>query len=260
MDAVVIAGGIPQPKDPLYPFTQGGPKALLPIAGKPMVQWVLEALDGADRIERVVMVGLAEEQGVVGRKVSAWLPNAGEMTANICRGVDQVLARNPAAVHVAIVSADIPAVQPSHVDWVVERAEESDDDVYYTVISREVMEKRFPESRRSYVRLKDVEVCGGDLNVIRAALVHDSNPIWQRLLAARKNAFKQAALLGFDTLLLLLLRQVTLEQAVQRASRRLGVKGRALLSPFAELGMDVDKPHQLELLRADLERRMGNPG
>jgi NDP-sugar pyrophosphorylase family protein len=44
MDAIVIAGGIPEPGDPLYEYTQGQPKALLDIAGKPMVQWVLDAL------------------------------------------------------------------------------------------------------------------------------------------------------------------------------------------------------------------------
>ena len=43
MDAIVIAGGIPQPEEPLYEYTQGIPKAMLNIAGKPMVQWVLDA-------------------------------------------------------------------------------------------------------------------------------------------------------------------------------------------------------------------------
>jgi NDP-sugar pyrophosphorylase family protein len=47
MDAVVTAGGIPQPEELLYPYTQGKPKAMLDIGGKPMVQWVLDALSGS---------------------------------------------------------------------------------------------------------------------------------------------------------------------------------------------------------------------
>jgi hypothetical protein len=54
---------------------------------------------------------------------------------------------------------------------------------------------------------------------------------------------------------LLLLRRVTLEGAVKRASRRLKVKGRAIVCPYAEVGMDVDKPHQLEIMRQDLGRK-----
>ncbi len=49
MDAIVIAGGIPEPGEPLYPYTQGKPKATLEISGKPMAQWVLDALNGAAR-------------------------------------------------------------------------------------------------------------------------------------------------------------------------------------------------------------------
>ena len=58
MDAIIIAGGIPKPEDPLYPYTQGRSKALVEIAGKPLIQWVLDALVDAKTIERIVIVGL----------------------------------------------------------------------------------------------------------------------------------------------------------------------------------------------------------
>ena len=61
MDAIVMAGGIPQPEDPLYEYTQGEPKALLDIAGKPMIQWVLDAISGSESVERVVLISLPED-------------------------------------------------------------------------------------------------------------------------------------------------------------------------------------------------------
>jgi hypothetical protein len=79
--------------------------------------------------------------------------------------------------------------------------------------------------------------------------------IWHKLVASRKNVFKQAALIGYDTLLLLLLRRLTINDAVRRVAQRLDITGRAVVCPYAEVGMDVDKPHQLELLNAYLERR-----
>jgi hypothetical protein len=33
------------------------------------------------------------------------------------------------------------------------------------------------------------------------------------------------------------------------AEQKLGLRGRVHLSPFAEIGMDVDKPHQLDMVR-----------
>jgi hypothetical protein len=138
------------------------------------------------------------------------------------------------------------------VDWVVNTAMQTDDDAYYNVITRQVMEARYPNSKRSYTRFKDMEVCGGDMNVIRARIGTERDALWERVIAARKNVFKQASLIGYDTLLLMLLRILTLEDAVKIVSKRLSLKGRAVLCPYAEIGMDVDKPFQLEIIRDDL--------
>ena len=252
MDAIVIAGGIPQAGEPLYEFTQGSPKALLDIAGKPMVQWVLDALSDSERVERVVIVSLPEESGLQCAKPVTYVPNQGGMIDNIRAGVQKVQELNPAAHHVLTVSSDIPAIKPEMVDWLVNTAMQTDHDIYYNVITRQNMEARFPNSKRTYTRLKDIELCGGDMNMIRAQTVTANDALWERIVAARKNALKQASLIGYDTLFLLLFHLVTLEQAVNIVCKRLDITGRAIICPYAEIGMDVDKPHQLELLRADL--------
>lgn len=257
MDAIVTAGGIPQPGEPLYDFTQGQSKALLDIAGKPMIQWVLDALDGAQNIERVVIIGLDEGSGVTCAKLVGFLPNQGGMVDNIRTGILKMLEFDSKTRQVLLVSSDIPGITPEMVDWVISSAMQTDEDAYYNVIPREVMEKVFPDSKRSYTKLKDMEICGGDMNLVRTSLVTSNDAIWQKLIASRKNVFKQAALIGYDTLFLLLLRWITIDVAVQRVAKRLKITGRAIVCPYAEVGMDVDKPHQLEIMRAYLAQRTG---
>jgi len=255
MDAIVTAGGIPQPGEPLYDYTLGASKAMLDVAGKPMIQWVLDALSGAEQVENILIIGLTEDSGVTSPKIASFIPNQGGMVDNIRAGVTKTLEINPNSVHVLLVSSDIPTIHAEMVDWLITTAMETDDEAYYNVITRQVMETRFPDSKRSYTRLKDVEVCGGDMNLIKTSLAAQNSEIWDKLVASRKNVFKQAALIGYDTLFLLAFRLVTLEQAVKRASQRLHIKGRAIVCPYAEVGMDVDKPHQLEMVRADFARR-----
>jgi molybdopterin-guanine dinucleotide biosynthesis protein A len=256
MDALVLAGGIPQPGEPLYDFTQGKPKALLDISGKPMVQWVLDALSQAKSIDRVVVVSLEEDSGLKCEKPVAYLPNQGEMLNNIRAGVRKVLELNPGARHVLSVSSDIPSITGEMVDWMVDTTAQSDHDIYYSVITRQVMEARYPNSKRSYIRLKDVDICGGDMNMFRAQTATENEALWEKIIAARKNALKQAALIGFDTLFLLLFRRVTLDEAVKIVEKRLNITGRVIRSPYAEIGMDVDKPHQLEIVRADMAKKV----
>lgn len=255
MYAIVLAGGIPQEGDPLYEYTQGEAKALLDIAGKPMVQWVLDALNASQNIDKIVIIGLPSDSSLTSDKIAALIPNQEGMIENLRAGLNKVLEINPNGQHGLVVSSDIPAITQEAVDWAVGNVGDSEEDIYYNVISRQVMEKRFPDSKRSYIRLKDIELCGADMNVISTRMASSDSDIWNRLANSRKNAIKQAALIGFDTLFLLLFRMVTLDEAAQKVTKRLNVKGRAIVCPYAEVGMDVDKPFQLEILRNDLARR-----
>jgi hypothetical protein len=176
--------------------------------------------------------------------------------------VHKSLELNKKTKHVLMVSSDIPAITSEIVDWIVNTSMKTDDDIYYNIIQREVMEKRFPGSNRTYTRLKDMDVCGGDMNVARAKLVvtEDENGLWEKISNARKSPIKQAALIGFDTLFLLLFRQLTLEMAVEKITNKLDITGQAIVCPYAEVGMDIDKPHQLEIIRKDIKKRLKKAG
>jgi hypothetical protein len=142
------------------------------------------------------------------------------------------------------------------VDWEINTCLQSDVDLCYTVVKREVIEARYPSSKRTFTRLKDMEVCGGDMNVVKTSVASANKEIWERLVATRKNPIKQAAIIGYDTLLMMVLRRFTLDQAVKNVAARLHMAGKAIICPYAEVGMDVDKPHQLEMMRADLAERV----
>jgi hypothetical protein len=79
--------------------------------------------------------------------------------------------------------------------------------------------------------------------------------MWESLIGSRKSPLKQASLIGFGTLFALFTRRLTLEDAVKRVCDRIGIQGRAIVWPYAEPCMDVDKPNQLELMREDLARQ-----
>ena len=168
MDAIVTAGGTPQPGEPLYEFTQGQPKAMLDICGKPMIQWVLDALNGADSIDQVIVIGLPPDAAITCPKVVDFLPNQGSMLHNVRAGMKRSQEINPQSHHLLFASSDIPAITSEIANWVVTNAMQTDEDAYYTVITRQVMEARYPNSKRSYTRLKDIEVCGGDIHVVRS--------------------------------------------------------------------------------------------
>lgn len=254
MDAIVTAGGIPLPEDPLYTYTQGHSKAMLDVAGKPMIQWVLDALSASQKVDNIIIMGITGKSGLTSSKPTHYLPNEGHMLANIVAGIQKALELNPKTEYTLIVSSDIPALTGDMVDWLVDEIERTPADIYYGVIPRAVMEKRFPDSRRTWTHLKDMDVCGADINASHVRMASEHLDTWEELIGKRKSPLKQAATIGVGTLLLMVLRQLTLSDLVRRVSDRIGIRGKAIVWPWAEAGMDVDKPHQLEIMRADLAR------
>ncbi|HEY2979717.1 MAG TPA: NTP transferase domain-containing protein [Anaerolineales bacterium] len=252
MDAIVTAGGIPQPDDPLYAYSKGDSKAMIDVAGKPMVQWVLDALGESKHVDNIIVIGLSPKSSITSKKPLHFISNQGRMLSNIVAGIEKSLELNPAAKYVLVSSADIPSLKPGMVDWLVNTAMKTKDDFYYGVVPREVMEKRFPNSKRTYTLLKDMQVCGADINIVHVRQATEHLDMWEELIERRKNPLSMAAAIGFGTAILLRTGQLTLADAIKRVCERIGIKGRAILWEHAEPGMDVDKPHQLELVRADI--------
>jgi GTP:adenosylcobinamide-phosphate guanylyltransferase len=254
MDAIITAGGIPQKNEPLFCYTQGKPKALLPIAGKPMIQWVLDAVNGCSFIERVVIIGLPKDTPLECRHQTIFIESNKDMLTNIQTGAKALNRQDDPQARAFILASDVPFITVDMLDWLHDQTKAVPGDIFYSVIEKSVMEKRFPEANRTYVSLADYLVCGGDVSVFRLSIVDAERPIWKHLIAARKNPIKQARIIGLGILIPLMNKKLTLADAERKISRRLHVNGHVCVCPFAEMGMDVDKPHQFDILTAEMEQ------
>jgi GTP:adenosylcobinamide-phosphate guanylyltransferase len=254
MDAIVTAGGIPLPEDPLYPYTNGDSKAMVDVAGKPMIQWVLDALGNAQHIDNVIIIGLSPKSSVTCKKPLHFISNQGRMLTNIVVGVEKSLELDPKTEYVLVASSDIPGINAEMVDWLIETCMETKEDIYYGVVPREVMETRYPGSNRTYTKLKDIQLCGADMHITHVSMATEHLDMWEELIGNRKSPLKQAATIGIGTLFRVATRSITLDELVLTVTERLNITGRPIVWEHAEPGMDVDKPHQLELIRADMEK------
>lgn len=257
MDVIIMAGGVPGREDPLFPITQGGYKAMLDVSGKPMIQWVLDVLSKAPSIQRVAVVGLPPITALDCDKPLIMLSKTGEMVENVRAGVVELAKQNLEVSKVLVISADVPAITVEMVEWLVERVQESDHDLYGFVIDRKTVEAINKDERRTFAHLKDAEVCLADVVGVQTTFANQiEHPLWSKLVEARKSPTRQAALLGYDVLFLLMLRKLTLKEAEASINRKLSLNATAIPCPYPELALDVDRPQDLDVLNDLLSTRL----
>jgi CTP:molybdopterin cytidylyltransferase MocA len=243
--AVVLAGG--QADKQFRAATGVENRALAPLAGRPMVAWVLEALAAATGIERIVLVGAEGLKDAPG--VRQQLRGGGDLIETIERGVGAC----PGAGYILLVSADVPALTAAGVDAFLRAGLERAADFAYPIIPRAANEECFPGVRRTYLRLSDGVFTGGNLFLIRPDALLRQRELLRRAFAARKRPFRLAMMVGWRPLWRLWRGRLSLKEAEAAISRLMGLQARAIITDYAELGADVDHVADLEAMEARLK-------
>lgn len=253
MHCLIIAGGQVRPEDPLYPYTQGRPKALIDMGGRTMLERVVAALQGSRQVEDVLVVGLdaAATAALHFARPVEFLPDQGSMVGNMLAGCAWFLANRPEATAILGCSGDIPAITPAIVDAFIDACRPWDKAVYYNFVSRETLEGRFPNSNRTYSRLNGTEVAGGDMLIVHPEVAERNRALIEMLTGARKRPWRIARIVGLPFLLKFLFRRVKFADIEAVAERILGAPAKVVLGSPAELAMDADKPFQVDMLRAE---------
>ncbi|GGJ85808.1 NTP transferase domain-containing protein [Deinococcus aquiradiocola] len=250
-DVVVLGGG--DPGDPFAAAHGVAVKPLVPVAGAPMALHVLRALRACPEVGRVAYVGPVPPgaEALVDLRVT----DHGSLLGNVDVGVNALRLPERERVpgqpeRVMVMTADIPMVTPAMLSDLLAAA--PDAGLVYPVVRREACEAAYPGVRRTYARLKDGTFTGGNLFLLDASLVGQFLPRLREVLAARKQPLKLAALIGWPVLLKLLTGRLAIHELEERVSGILGVQARALVTPHAAIGTDVDKDADLDLAQTAL--------
>lgn len=247
IDALVLAGSLNE--GALSACSSVRYEALIPIGKKSMVEYVVDALLGSDHINRIVVVGPAEELAgkFAGTKVQVVTPGD-NLVENVVCGLKLL----PGAEQVLVATSDIPLVNSKAIDNFLNLCAGYQADLYYPIVPKHVVERRFASSKRTYVNLKEGVFTGGNVFLLNPDVVWRCIPRGQKLVNARKSPLKLCRVVGIIFLIRYLMRSVTLEKAQKKVSRLLGIKGQVVISMDPELGIDVDKPSDLDMVNKKL--------
>ena len=245
-DALVLAGGRPDPD------LGGGklPKAFVSLGERSMVEYVLAALRATPRIDRIALVGPLPLPPAVAAGVDVAVPARGEMLDNLAAGLASLGSEAP----VLALAADIPLLTAHAVGAFLDAASVLDVDIAYGIVPRDDMVQEFPGVRKTFVRLRDGVFTGGSLVWIRPQAFVRAHDAIARALQARKSPLALARLLGPGVILGLLAGSLGIADLEHRVAVLAGIRARAVICHHPEIGLDVDHPETLAVVRNRLSR------
>ena len=248
IDAVVLAGGEAANVDPTF----SGLKSLIDIGGRPMISYVMDALSGCPALGEVVLA-LPE------RAEKGPFEIFGGLVMEGTTGVIDAIAKSISLVgengYILIVSSDTPMIHSLAINDFLDNCRQEEAQIYYSIISREDNEAAFPETRRTYMRLKDGVFTGGNVHLVEKATFLRNITRGNQLFNLRKNPISLIGLLGIGFVIKYLTGRLDIETLEDKAQELLHADVKAVVTRYPELAVDVDKPEDLRLVETHLAAR-----
>jgi len=247
VDAIVLAGR--RNEGTFSEVSSVSNEALLEIGQRSMLDYVLAALAGAERVGRVLVVTTPEVEELL-PPGAGYAEATDDVIDNVVLGTNALGGTRP----VLVVTSDIPLITPEIIDDFVAECLLSPADIHYPVIPKVAAESRFPGVERTYAKLRDGTFTGGNVFMVTPMMVNESAARVKAFVDARKSPAKMAGLLGPGFVLGLLLGSLSIAQLEAKVSAMFGVAGKVVITRHPEIGVDVDKLSDLELVRQVLGR------
>jgi GTP:adenosylcobinamide-phosphate guanylyltransferase len=255
--ALVLAGRRGY-EDPLAEAHGSSHRALLDVAGTPMLVRVVRSLRRANSVGRITVSidepDVLDDVPELSAMVSGGALSVHRSLASPSRSVADALA-GMKDERVLVTTADHALLTPELVDYFTSNAAQAAADVVVGVVEEALIAAAFPSTTRTYLRFRGKGYSGANLFAFQAPSALRAAAFWIKAERFRKQPWRLVGVFGPMALLGFALRRLSLDSALARASDAIGCSVRAVRLPFAEAAVDVDRPSDLELVTRILAER-----
>lgn len=239
---IIMAGGT---GGPLQESTGYPNKAMIPIHGKPMIGWVIDAFADNPRIKRIVVVGPRELDDLeCMKRVRKRLHAGSNIVQNALEGMTYLrnrfyfgASRHPGYL---ISYCDAVFLKAGIVEETLAAFAERDAKIALTYVEKATFERAGLHAKRTYIPIGDRHYTGGTICYV--ASMRLLTPVLTKIHEMRKVRKDPMGLLN-----VLGCAGKGIAEIEARIGEILDAPAHILVSDHPEIGMDVDKPSDLEL-------------
>ena len=258
VDAFISAGGL---SPWLKPLTGTEYRCLAPVGDKRIIDYIIDALQQSGCVRRIVIAARQEALP----ELRATLPTdillceaEGDLPATALAAA-KVLGEDSTEKLLGVCD-DIPLLTPASVrDFLAACAKQPQHELYYPIIPKDACLAAFPAAQRTYGKLADGIFTGGNMMLMAKRIMPQGQQVAREIFARRKSPLQLCNWLGWSFIIKLLLHRLTIADAEKRTSELLHIKCKAIITRHADVGMDIDKPADLQLAAQYVTKQESSP-
>ncbi|MFO7945928.1 MAG: nucleotidyltransferase family protein [Armatimonadota bacterium] len=242
--AAILAGG---PPDRLAQKMDVPHKALIPLDGGTVIDYVVDAVRGVSDLEKVIVV--AHREGAFGH-LDVDVPVVETTGNSFVETIETAAEALPDVDRLILCTCDVPMLEPQAVAHFIKSCTNSPEaDVAWAIVEEKTVRAKFPHASRTFVKLTEARFTGGALAMMTRGFLSHNFQYLRDAYARRKNIFALGNLLGWRFVVKLLLRRLSLVRVLQRAEQLLDCQVLAVISPYASVAFDIDGVKDLAAVR-----------
>ncbi|SDK86173.1 nucleotidyltransferase family protein [Natronincola ferrireducens] len=240
MKAIILAG---EGKKDRGNFHQE--KALAPIKGIPMIQYIIKALRTSDFIDTILVIGNIDTlQERIDKDVDILVQQEASMMDNLLKALGYFKGEE----EILIVTCDIPLINRDVVDNFIHTALALKVDIAYPIVEKSLCQKFYPQVKRTYVHLKDGSFTGGNMILLAPTVLNKIQQTARLMIENRKKPISMCRVLGFPFIIALLMRRLTILGLEGYIQKKFHIRAKTIISQDPEIANDIDKLEDILIL------------
>jgi GTP:adenosylcobinamide-phosphate guanylyltransferase len=258
---LILAGKRDGKLDPLAERAGVSHKCRVPIYGRPLLEWVVEAVGPAFPQAKVLIsihdpAVIADLPGVAALQASGRLMMC-QAQAGIVESVEHAIAQagGNAAFPLLITTADNVLAESDYLRGVHQAAQAGTGDAVVVLATRESIRAAHPDGQRNFYEFSDVAISNCNVFWLRNTNALKATEAFREGGQFAKKRGRIAKAFGLINLIRFRMGWWTLETAFKAISRRFGVKVLPHLAPDGAFAIDVDNERTYDIAELLLKAR-----
>lgn len=232
---------------------------MVPVAGKPALQWAMAAIGHSTMADAGIICGPTEEivnnspdlAALLNQPDHQWLAQSDGPAASAISAL-QKLDHYPALLTAGDHALLTGEIVDDFCRQALAKTETSGCDFIIGFVPYGLVRAAWPESKRTVLKFSDGGFCGSNLFAVLNPGGLQALNFWRRAEADRKHPWRIAGRFGLIALLRYFFRRLTLDDALQALSQAAGCRVGYVRLDFARAAVDVDSIDDQKLADAIL--------